>query len=137
MGVPNKLNVYISSETGSSKVNQSILLFLTHRVMVSAPYQKNGSGGICRCTQDSTNCTDCYTPQETDTIKYIGLSMAAQSTSPMFTACSPSLAHECDGNSYLNSICYQFNSQLQITSNFTPAFQGITAKLEHIVDNIT
>ncbi|CDQ93600.1 unnamed protein product [Oncorhynchus mykiss] len=52
------------------------------QVMVSAPYQKNGSGGICRCAQDRTNCTDCYTPQETDTIKYIGLSMVAQSTSP-------------------------------------------------------
>uniref|UniRef100_A0A4W5N5J7 Zmp:0000001082 n=1 Tax=Hucho hucho TaxID=62062 RepID=A0A4W5N5J7_9TELE len=72
-------------------------------LMVSAPYQKNGSGGICRCTQDSTNCTD------------------------------PSLAHECDGNSYLNSICYQFNSQLQITSNFTPAFQECTKKIVDLV----
>uniref|UniRef100_A0A4W5P3D4 Zmp:0000001082 n=1 Tax=Hucho hucho TaxID=62062 RepID=A0A4W5P3D4_9TELE len=66
-------------------------------VMVSAPYQKNGSGGICRCT------------------------------------CSPGLAHECDGNSYLNSICYQFNSQLQITSNFTPAFQECTKKIVDLV----
>uniref|UniRef100_A0AAZ3PVY3 VWFA domain-containing protein n=1 Tax=Oncorhynchus tshawytscha TaxID=74940 RepID=A0AAZ3PVY3_ONCTS len=103
-------------------------------VMVSAPYQKNGSGGICRCAQDRTNCTDCYTPQETVTIKYIGLSMVAQSTSPpTFTACSPGLAHECDGNSYLNSICYQFNSQLQITSNFTPAFQECTKKIVDLV----
>ncbi|XP_036796482.1 integrin alpha-L [Oncorhynchus mykiss] len=103
-------------------------------VMVSAPYQKNGSGGICRCAQDRTNCTDCYTPQETDTIKYIGLSMVAQSTSPpTFTACSPGLAHECDGNSYLNGICYQFNSQLQITSNFTPAFQECTKKIVDLV----
>ncbi|XP_052346502.1 integrin alpha-L-like isoform X2 [Oncorhynchus keta] len=102
--------------------------------MVSAPYQKNGSGGICRCAQDRTNCTDCYTPQETDTIKYIGLSMVAQPTSPpTFTACSPGLAHECDGNSYLNSICYQFNSQLQITSNFTPAFQECTKKIVDLV----
>uniref|UniRef100_A0A673ZP95 Integrin alpha-X-like n=1 Tax=Salmo trutta TaxID=8032 RepID=A0A673ZP95_SALTR len=66
-------------------------------VMVSAPYQKNGSGGICRC------------------------------------ACSPGLAHECDGNSYLNSICYQFNSQLHITSNFTPAFQECTKKIVDLV----
>uniref|UniRef100_A0A8C7CZS7 Zmp:0000001082 n=1 Tax=Oncorhynchus kisutch TaxID=8019 RepID=A0A8C7CZS7_ONCKI len=65
--------------------------------MVSAPYQKNGSGGICRC------------------------------------ACSPGLVHECDGNSYLNSICYQFNSQLQITSNFTPAFQECTKKIVDLV----
>ncbi|XP_031685908.1 integrin alpha-X-like isoform X5 [Oncorhynchus kisutch] len=103
-------------------------------VMVSAPYQKNGSGGICRCAQDRTDCTDCYTPQETDTIKYIGLSMAGHSTSPpTFTACSPGLAHECDGNSYLNSICYQFNSQLQITSNFTPAFQECTKRIVDLV----
>ncbi|KAK6269369.1 hypothetical protein J4Q44_G00393280, partial [Coregonus suidteri] len=102
--------------------------------MVSAPHQKNGSGGICRCAQDRTNCTNCYTPEETDTIKYIGLSMAGQSTSPpTFTACSPGLAHECDGNSYLNSICYQFNSQLQITSNFTPAFQECTKKIVDLV----
>ncbi|CAB1344937.1 unnamed protein product, partial [Coregonus sp. 'balchen'] len=68
--------------------------------------------------------------QETDTIKYIGLSMAGQSTSPpTFTACSPGLAHECD----LNSICYQFNSQLQITSNFTPAFQECTKKIVDLV----
>uniref|UniRef100_A0A673ZLW4 Integrin alpha-L-like n=1 Tax=Salmo trutta TaxID=8032 RepID=A0A673ZLW4_SALTR len=66
-------------------------------VMVSAPHQKNGSGGICRC------------------------------------ACSPGLAHECDGNSYLNSICYQFNSQLHITSNFTPAFQECTKKIVDLV----
>uniref|UniRef100_A0A674DV26 Integrin alpha-L-like n=1 Tax=Salmo trutta TaxID=8032 RepID=A0A674DV26_SALTR len=66
-------------------------------IMVSAPYQKNGSGGICRC------------------------------------ACSPGLAHECDGNFYLNSICYQFNSQLHITSNFTPAFQECTKKIVDLV----
>ncbi|XP_045547216.1 LOW QUALITY PROTEIN: integrin alpha-L [Salmo salar] len=114
-----------------------VLQFISDKekgVMVSAPYQKNGSGGICRCAQDRTNCTDCYTPQETDTIKYIGLSMAGQSTSPpTFTACSPGLAHECDGNSYLNSICYQFNSQLHITSNFTPAFQECTKKIVDLV----
>ncbi|XP_071245053.1 integrin alpha-X-like isoform X1 [Salvelinus alpinus] len=103
-------------------------------VMVSAPYQKNGSGGICTCAQDTTSCKDFYTPQGTDTIKYIGLSMAGQSTSPpTFTACSPGLAHKCDGNSYLNSICYQFNSQLQITSNFTPAFQECTKKIVDLV----
>uniref|UniRef100_A0A673ZMD6 Integrin alpha-X-like n=1 Tax=Salmo trutta TaxID=8032 RepID=A0A673ZMD6_SALTR len=48
-------------------------------------------------------------------------------------ACSPGLAHECDGNSYLNSICYQFNSQLHITSNFTPAFQECTKKIVDLV----
>uniref|UniRef100_A0A674DUQ0 Integrin alpha-L-like n=1 Tax=Salmo trutta TaxID=8032 RepID=A0A674DUQ0_SALTR len=114
-----------------------VLQFISDKekgIMVSAPYQKNGSGGICRCAQDRTNCTDCYTPQETDTIKYIGLSMAGQPTSPpTFTACSPGLAHECDGNFYLNSICYQFNSQLHITSNFTPAFQECTKKIVDLV----
>ncbi|CAB1344935.1 unnamed protein product [Coregonus sp. 'balchen'] len=84
--------------------------------------------------QGTLSLLTCMAAIETDTIKYIGLSMAGQSTSPpTFTACSPGLAHECDGNSYLNSICYQFNSQLQITSNFTPAFQECTKKIVDLV----
>ncbi|KAL1006020.1 hypothetical protein UPYG_G00066870 [Umbra pygmaea] len=103
-------------------------------VMVSAPYQKNGSGGICKCVQGSKECFD---PQGSN--KYNGLSLAGPSSPepstniPMFTACIPGLAHECDGNSYLNSICYEFNSQLKNFSNFTPAFQECTKKKVNLV----
>lgn len=38
--------------------------------------------------------------------------------------CSPHLAHECDDNSYLNSVCYTMAFNLQHPSRFMPAFQG-------------
>ncbi|KAM6972009.1 integrin alpha-X [Aplochiton taeniatus] len=63
---------------------------------------------------------------------YTGLSMAKASNTN-FTLCSPLLAHECFGNSYLNSMCYQFNNKFQITSNFTTAFQECTKKTVDLV----
>ncbi|KAJ8002028.1 hypothetical protein DPEC_G00175550 [Dallia pectoralis] len=105
-------------------------------VMVSAPYQKNGSGGVCRWVQNQTKCLDI---QEKNSTSYNGLSLAGPSSPensnspPMFTACTPGLAHECDGNVYLNSICYQFNSQLENISEFRPAFQECTKKKVNLV----
>lgn len=39
-------------------------------------------------------------------------------------ACSPSVAHECNENSYLNSVCYSMTGDLQMLSTVTPVFQG-------------
>nr|XP_055053766.1 integrin alpha-M-like [Misgurnus anguillicaudatus] len=49
------------------------------------------------------------------------------------TSCSPFLRHECDGNSYLNGICYQYNSRLQLDSNFTTGFQECTKQEVNLV----
>ncbi|KAF5887415.1 integrin alpha-L-like, partial [Clarias magur] len=38
-------------------------------------------------------------------------------------SCSPSFTRECNGNSYLNGICYQFNGRLKMITNITAAFQ--------------
>ncbi|XDV17219.1 hypothetical protein PO909_016588, partial [Leuciscus waleckii] len=51
------------------------------------------------------------------------------------TSCSPYLPHECDGNSYLNGVCVQFNSRLQAVSNFTAAYQGLTSLTQKPADN--
>ncbi|MBN3314934.1 ITAL protein, partial [Atractosteus spatula] len=60
-----------------------------------------------------------------DSVKAVGLSLAARmGSSPQLTTCSPSLAHGCASNMYLNSICYQFDEQLQLTGNLTPSYQG-------------
>uniref|UniRef100_A0A3P8XV49 VWFA domain-containing protein n=1 Tax=Esox lucius TaxID=8010 RepID=A0A3P8XV49_ESOLU len=104
-------------------------------VMVSAPYQKNGSGGVCRCVQDQVKCLDI---QGSNTTKYKGLSLAGPSSPeysspPMFTACTPGLSHECDGNSYLNSICYQFKTRWDNISEFKPNFQECTKKIVNLV----
>ncbi|XP_034150050.1 integrin alpha-L-like [Esox lucius] len=50
-----------------------------------------------------------------------------------YKACTPGLSHECDGNSYLNSICYQFNTQLDNISEFKPNFQECTKKIVNLV----
>ncbi|CAM4461621.1 unnamed protein product [Leuciscus chuanchicus] len=47
--------------------------------------------------------------------------------------CSPYLPHECDGNSYLNGVCVQFNSGLQAVSNFTAAYQECTKREVNLV----
>ncbi|XDV17199.1 hypothetical protein PO909_016577 [Leuciscus waleckii] len=49
------------------------------------------------------------------------------------TSCSPYLPHECDGNSYLNGVCVQFNSRLQAVSNFTAAYQECTKREVNLV----
>uniref|UniRef100_A0A671TMD9 VWFA domain-containing protein n=1 Tax=Sparus aurata TaxID=8175 RepID=A0A671TMD9_SPAAU len=45
----------------------------------------------------------------------------------------PSVAHECNENSYLNSVCYTVTSDLQQISNSTPAFQRCTKKTVDLV----
>ncbi|KAM4611701.1 integrin alpha-M isoform 2-T2 [Polymixia lowei] len=101
-------------------------------ILVSAPLHQNGSGQICRYVQEKE--IDCYNPRENVSIKHFGLSIAEKATHrDEFTACSPSLAHECYENSYLNSVCYQFKGQLKPVSAFRPAFQDCTKKTVDLV----
>ncbi|XP_059411105.1 integrin alpha-M-like [Carassius carassius] len=59
--------------------------------------------------------------------------MSAAVSSDALTSCSPYVSHECDGNSYLNGVCYQFNSSLQTVSNFTAAYQECTKREVNLV----
>ncbi|XP_047198115.1 integrin alpha-L [Hippoglossus stenolepis] len=101
-------------------------------IIVTAPLQLNGSGGVCRPDQNqSTQCfnaEDITVKNETLPVKLLGMSIAADSTSSQFIVCSPSVAHECNENSYLNSVCYKMTHSLQTISSFTPAFQECTNK---------
>ncbi|XP_028264897.1 integrin alpha-M [Parambassis ranga] len=107
-------------------------------IIVTAPLRLNGSGGICNPGLDQPN--QCFQPKEnplsnTTVTKHLGLSIAADSTDSQttFHVCSPSVAHECHGNSYLNSICYNITDELQQLSTFTPAFQKCTSKTVDLV----
>lgn len=51
-------------------------------------------------------------------------------------SCSPYLPHECDGNSYPNGICFQFNSDLQAVSNFTVDYQGLTRHRNQLIQTL-
>ncbi|TTE81785.1 Integrin alpha-L [Bagarius yarrelli] len=62
------------------------------------------------------------------------MSMAVTTSTPASLAsCSPSFTHECDGNSYVNGICYQFNSNLEFTSNLFSDFQECTKNKVNLV----
>ncbi|KAM7393612.1 hypothetical protein PAMP_020470 [Pampus punctatissimus] len=49
------------------------------------------------------------------------------------TVCSPSVAHECHNNTYLNSVCYNTTDQLELISSFESGFQECTEKLVNLV----
>ncbi|XP_060942973.1 integrin alpha-M-like [Limanda limanda] len=106
-------------------------------IIVTAPLQLNGSGGVCRPYKNqSTQCfnaEDITVKDETLPVKLLGLSIATDSTSSQFIVCSPSVAHECNENSYLNTVCYNMTYSLQTISSFTPAFQECTKKTVDLV----
>ncbi|XP_040892769.1 integrin alpha-D [Toxotes jaculatrix] len=99
-------------------------------LIVTAPLQRDGSGGICILVKNQ-NAT-CFRQENIShneqklPVKHLGLSIAPDSTGSHFTVCSPSVAHECNKNSYLNSMCYNITDDLQEVSSSTPAFQECT-----------
>uniref|UniRef100_A0A8D3AGY5 VWFA domain-containing protein n=1 Tax=Scophthalmus maximus TaxID=52904 RepID=A0A8D3AGY5_SCOMX len=99
-------------------------------IIVTAPLQFNGSGGVCK--PDKKQSGQCFNDKIIP-VKHFGLSIAADSTSSEFTVCSPSVAHECYQNSYLNSVCYKITDHLQTHSTFKPAFQECTKKTVDLV----
>uniref|UniRef100_A0A8P4GC93 VWFA domain-containing protein n=1 Tax=Dicentrarchus labrax TaxID=13489 RepID=A0A8P4GC93_DICLA len=77
----------------------------------------NGSGGICKPDQDQTH--KWFEPGG-NLILYK-------------CVCSPSVAHECNENSYLNSVCYKMTDDLKQISSFTPNFQECIQKTVDLV----
>ncbi|XP_035391024.1 integrin alpha-M isoform X2 [Electrophorus electricus] len=108
---------------------------LQNQVIVSAPLRgnQNKSGAIFSCSLKTKECQLLY-QQDTDGIRFFGMSLAVKPTPPTgLISCSPSLTHECNGNSYLNSICYEFNRELDTVTNSTVAFQECTKDLVNLV----
>uniref|UniRef100_A0A3Q2Q3N0 Integrin alpha-L n=1 Tax=Fundulus heteroclitus TaxID=8078 RepID=A0A3Q2Q3N0_FUNHE len=107
-------------------------------IIVTAPLRLNGSGGIFKHDLDETE--KWFSPNgihSSETYphlpRHLGLSIAADSTRTRFIACSPSLAHPCDENVYLNSLCYNVTNEFQQLSSFTPLFQKCTKKAVDLV----
>ncbi|KAL7845134.1 hypothetical protein AOLI_G00233260 [Acnodon oligacanthus] len=103
------------------------------QIIVSAPLTRStnekASGAIYSCTPNTANCTLLY-QQDSSDARFFGMSMAARSPpSAGLTSCSPSLTHDCDGNSYVSGVCYHFNSRLDpIVNNTMVAFQECQKK---------
>nr|XP_046258402.1 integrin alpha-D [Scatophagus argus] len=106
-------------------------------IIVTAPLQSNGSGAICTRGLDKEH--KCFKPggislrNTTIAVKHLGLSIARDSKRSQITVCSPNVAHKCNENSYLNSVCYNMTDNLDETSVLTPAFQECTKKTVDLV----
>ncbi|KAI2668871.1 Integrin alpha-L [Labeo rohita] len=100
------------------------------QIIVGAPLQGNSTGQIYSCTADLQSCEQLQSPGS-ESARFFGMSAAVSSAA--VTSCSPYVPHECDGNSYLNGVCYQFNSSSQAVSNFTAAYQECTKREVNLV----
>ncbi|XP_027872214.1 integrin alpha-L [Xiphophorus couchianus] len=100
-------------------------------VIVTAPLRLNGSGGISKIDQNGAKLWF-NGSSHPYSAKHLGLSIATD-TKSRFIACSPSLAHPCDENVYLNSLCYNFTDDFELTSSFKPLFQKCIEKVVNLV----
>ncbi|KAK7165559.1 hypothetical protein R3I93_005581 [Phoxinus phoxinus] len=103
------------------------------QIIVGAPLEGNSTGEMYSCSVDLQSCTPLLWPGS-ESVRFFGMSSAVSSDAAgRLTSCSPYLPLECDGNSYLNGVCYQFNSSLQAVSNFTAAYQECTKREVNLV----
>uniref|UniRef100_A0A672P0M3 Zmp:0000001082 n=1 Tax=Sinocyclocheilus grahami TaxID=75366 RepID=A0A672P0M3_SINGR len=100
------------------------------QIIVGAPLEGNSTGEMYSCSADLQSCKRLQRPGS-ESVHFFGMSAAVSSAS--LTSCSPYFPHECDGNSYLNGVCYQFSSSLQAVSNFTAAYQECTKREVNLV----
>ncbi|KAL1281638.1 hypothetical protein QQF64_000441 [Cirrhinus molitorella] len=100
------------------------------QIIVGAPLQGNSTGQMYSCTADLQSCKQLQRPGS-ESVRFFGMSAAVSPAA--VTSCSPYFPHECDGNSYLNGVCYQFSSSLQTVSSFTAAYQECTKREVNLV----
>ncbi|KAJ7996153.1 hypothetical protein DPEC_G00234110 [Dallia pectoralis] len=89
------------------------------RVLVTAPLQDNGTGGVYRCSYHSNTCEALPIPVGPGVS--IGLSLACNSDRAMM--CGPRNTSACDTINYLQGICIGLGPQLSVTQRLRPAFQ--------------
>ncbi|KAM3624674.1 uncharacterized protein V6R79_026459 [Siganus canaliculatus] len=100
-------------------------------IIVTAPLQRNGSGGVCKPSHQKP--PQCFNHNdEKMPVRYLGLSIAADSNK-QFTVCSPHVVNECQENSYLSGLCYKMTDQLQTVSLSKPGYQECTKKTVDLV----
>ncbi|KAK2815604.1 hypothetical protein Q5P01_026071 [Channa striata] len=106
-------------------------------IIVTAPLHLNGTGEVCKYIpnqrEQCVSPTDISFKNQTIPVKHFGLTIAAHPTGSQFTVCTPSIAHECNENSYLNSACYNMKEDFKLVPPLTPAFQECTKKTVDLV----
>ncbi|CDQ57143.1 unnamed protein product [Oncorhynchus mykiss] len=91
-------------------------------VLVTAPFQDNGTGVVYRCSYDSGTCK--ALPVQVEPGVSLGLSLACNADRAM--VCGPRQIHGCDTLNYLQGLCVELGPQLTVSQTLKPAFQGYT-----------
>ncbi|XP_066578624.1 integrin alpha-X isoform X2 [Amia ocellicauda] len=88
-------------------------------VIVSAPFQDNGTGALFSCLYSTSRCERIPVPGAAGIA--LGLALACDST--QLVVCGPRLAHDCGHLRYLNGRCVLLDRALKPTGSLSPAFQ--------------
>uniref|UniRef100_A0A452UAU9 Integrin subunit alpha L n=1 Tax=Ursus maritimus TaxID=29073 RepID=A0A452UAU9_URSMA len=99
-------------------------------VVVGAPGEGNSTGNLYQCQPNTGHCLP-ISLSSNDTSKYLGMTLATDSTSGKLLACDPGLSRTCDQNVYLSGLCYLFHQNLR-----GPVLQGRPGYQECIKGNV-
>uniref|UniRef100_A0A452UB56 Integrin subunit alpha L n=1 Tax=Ursus maritimus TaxID=29073 RepID=A0A452UB56_URSMA len=100
-------------------------------VVVGAPGEGNSTGNLYQCQPNTGHCLPISLSGSNDTSKYLGMTLATDSTSGKLLACDPGLSRTCDQNVYLSGLCYLFHQNLR-----GPVLQGRPGYQECIKGNV-
>nr|XP_025709990.1 integrin alpha-L-like isoform X1 [Callorhinus ursinus] len=100
-------------------------------VIVGAPGEGNSTGNLYQCQPDTGHCLPVSLSGSNYTSKYLGMTLATDSTSGNLLACDPGLSRMCDQNVYLSGLCYLFPQNLR-----GPVLQGRPGYQECIKGNV-
>ncbi|XP_045641954.1 integrin alpha-L isoform X1 [Ursus americanus] len=100
-------------------------------VVVGAPGEGNSTGNLYQCQPNTGHCLPISLSGSNDTSKYLGMTLATDSTSGKLLACDPGLSRTCDQNVYLSGLCYLFQQNLR-----DPVLQGRPGYQECIKGNV-
>ncbi|XP_029804029.1 integrin alpha-L isoform X2 [Suricata suricatta] len=82
-------------------------------VVVGAPGEGNSTGNLYQCQPDTGHCAPVSLHGSNYTSKYLGMTLATDSTKGSLLACDPGLSRTCDQNVYLSGLCYLFPQNLR------------------------
>ncbi|XP_046943304.1 integrin alpha-L isoform X2 [Lynx rufus] len=82
-------------------------------VVVGAPGEGNSTGNLYQCQAGTGHCIPVSLHGSNYTSKYLGMTLATDSTKGSLLACDPGLSRTCDQNVYLSGLCYLFDQNLK------------------------
>ncbi|KAL1789296.1 integrin alpha-M isoform X2 [Sigmodon hispidus] len=106
----------ITFQENARGFGQSVVQLDGSRVVVAAPQEAknvNQTGGLYKCDYSTSKCEPIFlkVPREAVNMS-LGLSLAATTGPSQLLACGPTVHQNCKENTYVNGLCFLFDSTL-------------------------